>query len=292
VIALGTTSLAGSGCGGSGAECSPACRTPFECYYGVCLPPVRDGATADGDVDVPDRPDTPRDEATPEATPDVSCSSPAECVDGNACTEDLCDGGTCRNPALPDGAGCEEDGDPCTSDSCVAGTCMHQAVSGCCARDADCMWPDHVWECDPETHVCYDPPQGEVCDRCSNRRDCGDGGSDSDDWCVYAGWNGGCSKDCRGDEDCPGGTHCFNVFGGEDRPCEPTDEACVCVVRLGTCESFNRFGAECGDDGDCRDCDGCDDLVCPDGYCTWPCSTPEDCRWGAVCGDDGVCRWE
>jgi hypothetical protein len=152
------------------------------------------------------------------------------------------------------------------------------------------MLPGHLWECDPVNHICYDPPGGEMCAPCSGRDDCGDGGADSDDWCIYDGWDGACSKDCVEDADCPGGTYCVS-FPSSATACAPDDVSCVCRVRVGNCNVLNSFGTACGGDAACRTCEGCDMMVCPDGYwyCTFPCTVPEDCPWDARC-DGTLCR--
>jgi hypothetical protein len=52
-----------------------------------------------------------------------SCSSNAECNDGNPCTSDVCSGGTCVNNPAANGTGCN-DGLACTTgDVCTAGVC-------------------------------------------------------------------------------------------------------------------------------------------------------------------------
>jgi len=52
-----------------------------------------------------------------------TCTSNAECDDGNACTVDVCNGGTCTNDAAVDGTTCN-DGLACTiGDICIDGAC-------------------------------------------------------------------------------------------------------------------------------------------------------------------------
>jgi hypothetical protein len=53
------------------------------------------------------------------------------CVEeGNACTDDLCDGaGTCTHPASASGQSCPDDGDVCTADTCDGGgACIHSPL--------------------------------------------------------------------------------------------------------------------------------------------------------------------
>lgn len=319
LLALPLAAVLVAGCGRSSSEpCDPACRAGFECYYGICLPSGFDAGT-DGDTvhpdDAADRPETPDD-----APYDTGCADPAICDDGDPCTLDLCEpAGGCSHPPVPDGTGCPDDGDPCSQDVCMAGACVHPAaeecclapeecddgdpcttddcgpdhlcrnepIPDCCARDADCLWEGHLWECDPESHVCYDPPGGEFCASCMTRRDCGDGGESSDDWCVRYAWNdAGCTKDCRDDADCPGASYCRSLE--RESACTAADAACICVSRFGSCAAYNTYGAPCLVDASCRSCDACDDLVCRGSACTWPCEGPEECPLGAVCAD-GVC---
>jgi len=323
LLAALSVGLAANACGGSGSDsCNPECRAGFECYYGICVPGGPDAAV-DGTTDVPD---VPRDEAAREdVAADVpretgTCHSAFDCDDGLACTQDLCDTetGLCYHPTAPDGTVCEDDGTGCTFDVCASGVCTHPANpdccleswqcddgvactedvcdlgtcintprADCCTRDADCMALDPAWECDAATGVCYDPPANGFCGTCMTRRDCGDGGDSSDDWCViYSYTSRGCSKDCLDDLDCPGGGICWS---SEDRACAADEAGCYCVSRLGDCEPFNRFGNACMGDEMCRGgCTGCDMLFCNGGYCSWGCEVAQDCPTGAFC-EGGVC---
>ncbi len=292
---------AASACGGAESDCSPACRSGYECFHGICLPAA----------DASDAPDD---------APPGRCSTHAACADGNPCTADLCDvdSGTCSNPIVADGTACPDDGractpdvcaagvcthpeeppyccrfgwqcddgDPCTDDACVEEQCRRTPRDGCCTRDADCLADGREWECNAATTTCYDPPAGGICAACIRRTDCGDGGSSSDDWCVYYGGatDAGCSKDCIDDLDCPSATQCVR----EGRPCRPAESGCYCTVRVGNCNVYNRFGDPCGNDAFCRTCSGCSVMVCRGGYCTWPCTGDRDCRWGSRCTDN-VC---
>lgn len=318
-LALPFAVILATGCGSSSSEpCDPACRTGFECYYGICLPSGFDaaGETPPPPDDAGDRPDVPIDDVPH----DTGCVDPALCDDGNPCTLDVCEPtGGCSNSPLPDDTGCPDDGDPCSQDVCMMGRCVHpvatecclspetcddgdpcttddcgpdhlcrnERIPDCCTRDADCLWAGHLWECDTSANTCYDPPGGEFCAGCGTRRECGDGGESSDDWCVRYEWNdAGCSKDCRDDVDCPGASACRSL--SREAPCAPEDSACICVSILGSCTAYNAFGSPCLVDASCRTCEACDDLVCREGACTWPCSEPDDCPFGAVCNGE-VC---
>jgi cysteine-rich repeat protein len=59
--------------------------------------------------------------------------------DGNACTDDQCDGaGACTHPAKPDGGACTDDGNPCTDDQCSAGACVHADNTDPCDDGDSC----------------------------------------------------------------------------------------------------------------------------------------------------------
>ncbi|MFO0759094.1 MAG: hypothetical protein U0359_21560 [Byssovorax sp.] len=66
------------------------------------------------------------------------CTSDEQCKDGNPCTDDLCDHGTCKNPnndtIIP------TDPNPCTEDKCTGGKATHTNVpSGTpCGTDLKC----------------------------------------------------------------------------------------------------------------------------------------------------------
>jgi len=64
------------------------------------------------------------------------CTSSAECVDGNPCTDDVCADGSCAN--APNTAPCD-DADPCTSnDTCAERVCRGLPIANCCDTDCDC----------------------------------------------------------------------------------------------------------------------------------------------------------
>lgn len=60
----------------------------------------------------------------------AACSAPADCNDGNPCTDETCTAGFC---SYTDHVGtCADDGNACTSDVCNSGTCTHPG-NGTCA---------------------------------------------------------------------------------------------------------------------------------------------------------------
>lgn len=66
------------------------------------------------------------------------CEETIDCFDGNACTADACDAGTCSYTSLS-GDACD-DGDPCTlTDQCVSGECVGSNIDpGCSLEDPVC----------------------------------------------------------------------------------------------------------------------------------------------------------
>jgi hypothetical protein len=61
--------------------------------------------------------------------PPAACTSPADCVDGDPCTDDRCAAGTCSNPPGIDGAQCALDALPTPSTICGAET-IHPKLLG------------------------------------------------------------------------------------------------------------------------------------------------------------------
>jgi cysteine-rich repeat protein len=104
--------------------------------------------------------------------PVVECTSPAECDDGEECTLDLCDQGTCKNnaddtiiPAQGSTLDCKQevcsggiksqiannaetpnDNVPCTADSCVNGSPVFNPNDNACGTPGDCK----ALVCDPQ----------------------------------------------------------------------------------------------------------------------------------------------
>src|SRR5690349_18214135 len=67
------------------------------------------------------------------------CISASDCDDGDACTADACQAGTCvhMKSCCQIDSDCN-DGKACTDDSCVGGSCKNMPRGGCCETDADC----------------------------------------------------------------------------------------------------------------------------------------------------------
>ena len=151
------------------------------------------------------------------------CKSAADCDDGLACTAEGCQGGYCTHTSQPNccnGDGECADSNPCTTDSCKAGTCVFTPVAACCQADGIC---------DDNVPLSFD--------QCVKNQ------------CVHK-WPDMPST-CAASKDCPG-------------------NACLsgsCVA--GVCSYAKAAGAGCcGQDSDCADTGkSCTLSVCSKGQC-------------------------
>jgi len=78
-------------------------------------------------------------------TDNGSCTSPAECDDGDPCTTDNCAGLACTHDVIANccvGAGDCDDGNPCTDDQCAAGNCTHADNTKPCSDGDACTQND------------------------------------------------------------------------------------------------------------------------------------------------------
>lgn len=115
------------------------------------------------------------------------CYDDDECDDGQICTVDSCQNGSCNFAAIQ---GCCEDlddcddGNPCTTDICsgFGGTCAWDDVPGCCLTHADCEDNDgctqdkcsddvceNIWICCAEDAECDDGDDVCTTDSCVNQ---------------------------------------------------------------------------------------------------------------------------
>ena len=172
------------------------------------------------------------------------------CDDGNDCTADTCDNGTCVHEWL-----CPPPTDPCEERKCVGGVC--QIGPKDCDDGNDCT--DDT--CDADTGVCVHA------NRCDDGNGCTEDVCRNGD-CAYR-WNcddgNGCTEDlCRG-ADC---AYRWNCDDGD--PCtidECLDGGCV------------HTAVGCDDGDPCTD-DSCDPAT---GACV---NTPKDCDDGDPCTTD------
>jgi hypothetical protein len=207
--------------------------------------------------------------------PPPGCTSDAECSDGNACTENICDTvtGVCSNPPIEGCIPCEtagqcDDGDDCTEDACVEGRCVNTAIPDC---GAICTCPLKA--------------DGEPC-------------VENDECCAGSCWQGFCGLGEVGCVDvggyCAGGPCCSGICG-EDCLC-----ACLGTGDLTCTGDHQCCGGLCGPTGCCTEIDGrcttnsdCCSGVCVDaGYSdeNGPVFTCDRGPAGTPCRGDGACH--
>lgn len=168
----------------------------------------------------------------------TNCQTPADCADGNECTEDLCNAGICANPPT---IGPCDDGNACTArDTCSGGVCSGTPVSGClpCQVPGDC---DDGNECTTDScagGVCVFTPHFDPCDDgepCTENDACASG--------ICSGtYIPGCAQ-CATDEECDDGVFCngvetcvaFSCVSGDypcgNDGCDEVAEACITLLQ-------------------------------------------------------------
>lgn len=177
----------------------------------------------------------------------------ASCDDGNPCTDDLCDAGSCLNTPLAPDSACD-DGNPCTTgDLCQAGECVGTAMV-----------------CQDEDPCTQDQCQGGQCvfpeiPACAT---CG-GGCDDGDPCTSDTCNAGKCAHTK----INGCTTCKNSCGKQSPYGCWCDEACF------------EFGLDCCMDV-CNHCNYCPGKECGidlcGNWCGW-CQYPKECWAGGMC---------
>jgi len=175
-----------------------------------------------------------------------SCTSNSECEDGNACTTDVCDGGTCTNSATADGTSCD-DARACTvADVCTDGVCggtescpLYQAcdagTGACATASGDSDRDGLAGSADPcpddARNLCFGPvaldattqtpirinANSSTAECAGSKTDCTGG-----QWSADAGFNTGSNIACNLDG---GGEGCVisgiaDIFGCDDESTE------------------------------------------------------------------------
>ena len=236
------------------------------------------------------------------------------CDDGDACTVgDSCEDGICA-PGAP--ANCS-DGNPCTDDSCdpLAG-CQHGANEALCTDGNECTEGDHcvaaeclfdsLLQCD-DGNPCTDdgchPATG--CSSAFNAAPCDDGDFCTiGDQCSEGECVGGMSMACNDgnpctDDACEEGVGC--TFTPNDAPCSDGD-ACTLGDLCGDGKCLFDELLFCDDENSCTD-DTCDPATgCAYTLNSAPCDDGDDCTTGdhctlgecaggvvMVCNDDNPC---
>jgi hypothetical protein len=182
-----------------------------------------------------------------------SCTSDADCDDGNPCTDESCVDGVCQSDnndgACDDGVFCNG------ADTCGGGACQH-AGDPCPGPDGD---GDCSEQCNEDHGACTgNDPNGSPCDDgllCNGVDTC---------------QNGACSQH-TGDP-CAGGPECKNTCNEQEASC------------------FSPFGIACSDDGNvCTDdvCDGQGNCIPLPNQA--PCADEVFCNGQEACRS-GVCQ--
>jgi len=184
------------------------------------------------------------------------CVAAADCADGDPCTDDLCQAGTCTHP---DNTASCDDADPCTTaDVCRAGTCAGAALD--CAPMSDTCG---VAACNPATGTCERAPV--------------DDGTPCND-----------TNACTVQDACAAGT-----CRGRPKDCTGFGNACTtgtCSPATGACQSVpSNDGGTCDDANFCTDGD-----VCHAGQCagtTLDCTSLDSrCSRGQCSRQTGACE--
>lgn len=208
-----------------------------------------------------------------------TCAAPAGAActdDGNACTDDRCDGlGACAHP--PNGAPCD-DGVFCNgADACAGGSCSVHAGDPC-AAGGECNRT-----CDENAASCA-APAGAAC--ADDGNPCTDDRCDGSGACAHPANDAPCDDGlfCNGADTCSGGA--CSLHAGD--PCAAGPECNrTCDEAAGHCAA--PAGTGCSSDGNHCTTDACDGA----GQCghvdnTLPCDDGDACTVGDACAA-GTC---
>jgi len=176
-----------------------------------------------------------------------------DCGDGNECTDNVCDDGTCTFPPLVDGTPC---GNPAGTDCTAPDTCDGAGV---------CQ----------DNHDPAGTPCGDFTDTICNPADTCDGNANCLDNIPPAGTPCPDGLFCNGEEKCNATGICNP---GAGNPC----------AALGlTCVEDDGGKCQCESDAECNDGDNCTDDACVDGGCQ---NAAAVCAAGTFCDPaDGAC---
>jgi len=161
------------------------------------------------------------------------CGSNADCGDGNSCTDDVCSGGVCSNPANSESC---DDGLYCNGDdTCSGGSCSAHAGDPCTGGgecSASCNESSNACEaatgapCTDDGNACTDDvcDSGGTCTHPNNSAPCPDGDlCNGDEMCAGGSCQAGTALDCDDsdactDDSCSATSGCqhANVCGGAD----------------------------------------------------------------------------
>ena len=291
--------------GAGGCAHEPLSGTP--CYDG-------DACTYDDHCDAGECVSSPLECSDDNACTDDTCDPIDGCVfvpnqspcadDGDPCSADVCQAGTCIHEPGNDGAACADDGDPCSADVCQAGACVHEPGNdgAPCNDDDPCTLEDHC--------------KGGLCMAADHDPSCL--GACGDGKCVYLESAVTCPVDCGpcGDGIC--GTHEAGPGGGScpvdclaacgDGLCQGGESVTLCPIDCGGCgdglcglnEGFDLCAADCAAPCGNDICEGGENPVncapdcqppCGDGLCDWGENSVNCLADCTVCGDK-ICGGE
>jgi hypothetical protein len=221
----------------------------------------------------------------------VDCLVNADCDDGNFCTDDICNAGTCQNPN--NAAACD-DGDACTTnDTCSGGACVGGPPPNCddgnvctddsCDSATGCVNTNNVAACDDgDACTTNDTCAAGICvggapPNCDDGNVCTDDSCDTATACVNNNNVAACNDGdaCTTNDTCAAGA----CVGGAPPNCDDgnvcTDDSCDPATG---CVNTNNVAA-CDDGDACTTNDTCSAGVCVGG-------APPNCDDGNVCTDD------
>ena len=194
-----------------------------------------------------------------------------QCNDGNECTEDLCDGGSCLHvdSTLP----CD-DGNLCTDeDTCDEGNCIGSTVD--CEDGNFCT----LVSCYAFTGCVYTPNNGVQCD---DDNECTTFDTCQGTTCL------GISADCD-DED-----PCTDDFCNPDTGlCDTAYNSAACDDGLDcTVSDYCSEGSCLGGEVTCDDGLQCTLNLCVDSECLHPIGAGQPCSDGQICTEGDFCDAE
>lgn len=195
-----------------------------------------------------------------------TCSSDALCDDNNACTDDSCSAGACRNTPVQNGTSCGDSNLCNGNETCQAGRCTSSGSPSC--ADGNACTTD---SCQVSTGCTFTPIAG--CRSCQTVGDCDDGNPCTRDGCLS---KGSCSNTLI-----PGCSTCAN-----DGQCDDQNECTTDRCTAGRCVSTSKSnGTSCADDDPCNG-----EEVCQAGVCQsndpFPCDDGDPCT-ADRCGESG-----
>ncbi len=206
--------------------------------------------------------------------------TPKVCDDGNDCTSDSCNAGTCEFEPVADDTTCD-DGSSCTTDTtCQSGVCTANGDVTCHDTSNPCVTsscgssgtgacqevnrPDDTPCDDGDPCTTNDACQSGQCvgggdTDCDDNNDCTDDACDPDSGCVHDNASGECADGdlCTVNDRCQNGT-----CTGDPVECAASNECHAegeCDAESGLCSVlFQPDGTECGNSGECEGgaCDG------------------------------------